>query len=679
MSVDLIYKHQRKAYDLMKKALARDGRAAYVFPMGGGKSFLALKYMEENPDKKVLLVSPNVGIINQFKGYISKYLLNGKKTTKATFPNFRAVTYQKVSLAQDITDLKPDVIIFDEIHRMGAENWEPAIDRLIEDNPGAEIIGMSATPERTDKRNMAYEKFGKNVVYEMSLTEALSGSKEDEVVLNGARYARVLSTLKGELVQYKEQIDSISNEEKKEKLLRDYERLSSIVSSSPDISDIMASSMKKKNGKYIVFCSNRDEMFAKIEQVQKIFEKVNTNINVDYVISKKGGKGKSQRENRLTLEEFQRRERGDSLNLLFCVDMLNEGVHIEGIDGEVQFKPTDSKIRYKQMIGRVLSSDKSADETVIIDAVNNWIRQIDTYKELEGAVRTGSSKSGSKKRVNYSLLKLSNEELELLEVLREIKEELSYHTNNTFDEVIKWLESHEGRLPRGNISKNNKHLKTEELTDEEIYERSLYQRWARSKEKEILDNYEGVPLSDFPEELEDYVDKIDLLRSYGIGIAKPSGYEKLIEWLKDHDGEMPRSQIIKDGKRITTKDMTEEEKREVNIYERWRGSKEYRILKDCIGFELNNLPSEYEEYRDKIETLRGYGLGLEEMPAYDELIEWLENHDGEMPHNHFSKNGKRLYAKDLTPEETRERHLYVRWSRCDEREALEACRRNINR
>ena len=162
MSVNLIYKHQKKAYALMKEALRKNGRAAYVFPMGCGKSFLPLKYMEEFPDKKVLLVSPNIGIINQFKRYISTYLLNGKKLTRNEFPNFRAITYQKIALAGTIENLKPDVIIFDEIHRMGAENWEPAIDKLISANPNAEIIGMSATPERTDKRNMAYEKPGRD-------------------------------------------------------------------------------------------------------------------------------------------------------------------------------------------------------------------------------------------------------------------------------------------------------------------------------------------------------------------------------------------------------------------------------------------------------------------------------------------------------------------------------------
>ena len=43
---------------------------------------------------------------------------------------------------------------------------------------------------------------------------------------------------------------------------------------------------------------------------------------------------------------------GDRLKLLFCIDMLNEGVHVEGISGVILFRPTISPIIYKQQIAR---------------------------------------------------------------------------------------------------------------------------------------------------------------------------------------------------------------------------------------------------------------------------------------------------------------------------------------
>ena len=674
MSVELKYRHQEKTYKLMKQYLKKHKRSAHIYPMGGGKSFPPLKYMEEYPGKKVLLVTPNIFLINQFKGYISKYILDEKRVNKNSFPNFRAVTYQKISLTKEIANWKPDVIIFDEIHRMGAENWEPAIDALIAANPDAEIIGMSATPERTDKRNMAYEKFGENVVYEMSLTEALSGSKENEVVLNGARYVKVLSAFREEIELYKEQIDLLKDASKKQKLLKKYEELKAIVSNSPDISDIMKSAMKKKNGKYIVFCSNREEMFEKMNQAQEIFGKVNTNIKMDYVISKKGKTGKTQRENRKTLEEFETREKDDSLNLLFCVDMLNEGMHIEGVDGEIQFKPTNSKIRYKQMVGRVLSADRDADETVIVDAVNNWIRQIDTYKELQGAVRRGNNikkKEEGEDKQEQDILRITDEEIEFLDVLKEIREELSYHNRNTFDEIIQWLESHDGNMPRGNISKKGKQLNSEALTEDEKYERNLYMRWLRSEEKRILDKYVGVALSEVPEE---YRDNIELLRSYGLGLKQKRTYEEIIEWLESHDGKMPLSQKSENNKRVKVQNLTEEEQYEINLYGRWQNSIEYKALRDCVGLSLDNIPEKYKKYKDEIEILRGFGLGLEQKNVYEEIIQWLETHKGKMPQGSKMKNRKQLRVEDLTNEEQDERNLYARWNRSKIREALEACK-----
>ena len=85
--------------------------------------------------------------------------------------------------------------------------------------------------------------------------------------------------------------------------------------------------------------------------------------------------------------------------------MLNEGVHLEGIDGEVLFDLTKSPILYKQRIGRVLSSDKEAGEAVIIDAANNWLLQIDTYKEIESAIQAGQKKDGNEEK-DWKLFRL---------------------------------------------------------------------------------------------------------------------------------------------------------------------------------------------------------------------------------------------------------------------------------
>lgn len=55
------------------------------------------------------------------------------------------------------------MIVFDELHRTGASEWQKNIEKLLENQP-AKVLGITATPERDmDKRDMS-EIFAKNMV-----------------------------------------------------------------------------------------------------------------------------------------------------------------------------------------------------------------------------------------------------------------------------------------------------------------------------------------------------------------------------------------------------------------------------------------------------------------------------------------------------------------------------------
>ena len=74
------------------------------------------------------------------------------------------------------------------------------------------------------------------------------------------------------------------------------------------------------------------------------------------------------------------------------------------------------------------------------------------------------------------------------------------------------------------------------------------------------------------------------------------------EWLTTHEGKTPRKNIRKNGKTLTVYEMTEEEKEEVNLNQRWKASKEYQIFKKYINEADENIPKEYiriiREYRE---------------------------------------------------------------------------------
>ena len=60
----------------------------------------------------------------------------------------------------------------------------------------------------------------------------------------------------------------------------------------------------------------------------------------------------------------------EHLKLLYCIDMLNEGVHVENVSGVILLHPTVSPIVYKQQIGRALAAGQKAN-AVIFDVVLN--------------------------------------------------------------------------------------------------------------------------------------------------------------------------------------------------------------------------------------------------------------------------------------------------------------------
>ena len=186
-----------------------------------------------------------------------------------------------------------------------------------------------------------------------------------------------------------------------------------------------------------------------------------------------------------------------------------------------------------------------------------------------------------------------------------------------------------------------------------------------------MKKYAGQPIENVPEE---YKEKIETLRQYGLGQEKPI-YEQVIEFLATN-GRIMQSSFSEDGKdgkrkKLTRRQMNEEQKEEVNLYKRWNNSDEYKILQEYAGQPIENVP---EEYKEKIETLRQYGLG-QEKPIYEQVIEFLAIH-GQIMQSGFSEKGedgkrKKLTADEMSEEQKEEVNLYARWNNSDEYKILQ--------
>ena len=141
------------------------------------------------------------------------------------------------------------------------------------------------------------------------------------------------------------------------------------------------------------------------------------------------------------------------------------------------------------------------------------------------------------------------------------------------------------------------------MTEEQLKEVNLSQRYLLSKERKILEEYVGKPIENVPEE---YREKIARLREFGLGKKEKTLYEQVIEFLENHNGKLMRSTISADGKRLRNNEMTEDQKLEQSLYQRWARSEERKVLEEYVGQPIENVP---EEHREKIARLREYGLG----------------------------------------------------------------------
>lgn len=281
-----LFEHNEKAYRAAVRMMEQYGKAAIVHPTGTGKSYIAFKLIEDNPEKVVIWLSPSE--------YIFKTQLESLKRNDPDFPlaNIHFYTYAKrmcCTQAQldEIAAQKPAYIIFDEFHRAGAECWGESTVALLKLCPDAKLLGLTATNIRylDNNRDMAEELFDSRDASNMALGEAVVMG-----ILPAPKYVTTVYQYQKALAKYQARVDNLRT---------------------PGIQDV--------NQKYL------DALRRALEQADGL-DKVFADFKTDT---------------------------GDRLKLLFCIDMLNEGVHVEGISGVILFRPTISPIIYKQQIARL--------------------------------------------------------------------------------------------------------------------------------------------------------------------------------------------------------------------------------------------------------------------------------------------------------------------------------------
>ena len=371
MAVSLFH-HNQTAYDAVVAMLSETGKAAIVHPTGTGKSFVAFKLCEEHLDKRICWLSPSE--------YIFKTQKENLASTGADVPqNITFYTYAKLVLLSEgeLSEIKPDYIILDEFHRCGAEIWGQGVARLLKMYASVPVLGLSATNIRylDNQRDMADELFNGNIASEMTLGEAIV-----QGILNPPTYITSIYSYQKDYEKLKSRARRAKSKAVRDKAEKILEKLHRALENAEGLDEIFSKHIKDKTGKYLVFCTNMEHLEKMRANVGRWFKKIDAKPHVYIAYADDPATDKA-------FADFKK-DTSNHLKLLFCIDMLNEGVHVEDVSGVILFRPTVSPIVYKQQIGRALSASKEKDP-VIFDIVNNIenLYSIGTVqKEIQDAV-----------------------------------------------------------------------------------------------------------------------------------------------------------------------------------------------------------------------------------------------------------------------------------------------------
>ena len=474
MKVDL-FKHNQEAYEKITEAIA-DGKkkVAIAHATGTGKSYLITKLFEDyNNDKKLVLV-PSTYISDQIQALFEKYNIQ----------NADVILYQKLIKMsdEDIAAMDYSVIALDEYHHDTSKVWGEKVRKLIDAHPESIIFGTSATPIRSDGVNTIDELFEGNCASDLPLSESIA-----KKIVPLPKYVGALYTLDDELEKLRQKVENATNtSEEKQEFYKKINIMRSQIEKSYGMPIILNKHIKNREGKYIVFCKKKKHLREIKDTVIGWFETAGfKNINAYEVYS--------DYENKDAEYKGFCDDTSHSLKLLFCVNMLNEGLHLENISGVLLLRPTRSMIVFLQQIGRAIEANNT-NTPVIIDAVNNFSaigQGMELLREIKDAVareKESDPNFDDSEFKDIDTFFVLEQVVEIQEMFREIEGRLQGSSRWT-EEEIRIMEKYYIELGANKISQYLPNRTIQEIMAKAAKMNLIRNKKWTNEEKEIIKKY----------------------------------------------------------------------------------------------------------------------------------------------------------------------------------------------
>ncbi|MBD7908515.1 DEAD/DEAH box helicase family protein [Sporosarcina sp. Sa3CUA8] len=315
-------------------------KALVVLATGLGKTYLAAFFAQKF--QRILFIAHREELLTQAMTSFRQVnpqrscgLFNG--FSKDIISDVVFASIQTLSMQRHLNTFERhdfDLIIVDECHHAMANSYE----RVLAHFSPKFLLGLTATPERLDNKDV-YSLCDGNIAISVNFFEAIRNNWLSPFVYYGVFDKTDYSELKFRNNRY------------------DEEGLLQLQIRTEYAEAVYDAWVERKQTRTIGFCSSvRQAQF-----LSKYFSQQGARS-----IALHGGSDRTIRMNaRQQLQD-------GSLDILFTVDLFNEGVDIPAVDTLLFVRPTESPTVFTQQIGRGLRLANGKSHCVIIDLIGNY-------------------------------------------------------------------------------------------------------------------------------------------------------------------------------------------------------------------------------------------------------------------------------------------------------------------
>lgn len=315
-------------------------KALVVLPTGLGKTYLAAFWARRF--SRVLFIAHRDEILQQTL-----------RTFQRIFPGRRVAVYTgssndfdaEILLASVYTMARNthrqrfspdafDLLVVDEFHHAAATSYGKVLDHF---SPGF-LLGLTATPERTDGRDI-YGLCDGNLAYQVSLGEAINEGWLSPFTYYGVRDSIDYTAIRWRGNHY------------------DGEALTLQQTQANHAEEVLKGWHAHRQTRTLAFCSS----VRHAEFLNAVFRAQGIKSDFLHAGSELGAR-------RQALADLN----DGVLEVIFSVDLFNEGVDVPRVDTILMVRPTESSIVFLQQLGRGLRPEAKKARCHVIDVIGNY-------------------------------------------------------------------------------------------------------------------------------------------------------------------------------------------------------------------------------------------------------------------------------------------------------------------